>query len=40
MESKQSSNKSVTREELKEMLNRQKEESYYEHEDQIVSRSR
>jgi hypothetical protein len=40
MESKQSSNKSMSREELKEMLNRLKEKSYYEHEDQIASRSR
>ena len=30
----------MTREELKEMLNRQKEQKYYEHEEQIVSRSR
>lgn len=30
----------MTREELKEMLNRLKEKSYYEHEDQIVARSR
>lgn len=30
----------MSREELKEMLNRLKEKSYYEHEDQIVSRSR
>lgn len=30
----------MTREELKEILNRQKEKSYYEHEDQIASRSR
>jgi hypothetical protein len=30
----------MTREELKEMLNRLKEQKYYEHEDQIVSRSR
>lgn len=40
MEIKQSSNKPMTREELKEMLNRLKEKSYYEHEDQIASRSR
>lgn len=40
MERKQSSNKSMSREELKEMLNRLKEKSYYEHEDQIASRSR
>ena len=46
MESKQSSNKSMSREEalkraeLKEMMNRLKEKSYYEHEDQIASRSR
>lgn len=30
----------MTREELKEMLNLLKEKAYYEHEDQIVSRSR
>lgn len=30
----------MTREELKEMLNRLKEQKYYEHEDQIASRSR
>lgn len=30
----------MTREELKEMLNRLKEQKYYEHEDQIVSRGR
>lgn len=30
----------MTREELKEMLNRLKEKAYYEHEDQIASRSR
>lgn len=30
----------MTREELKEMLNRLKEQKYYEHEDQIVARSR
>ena len=40
MESKQSGNKPVSREDLKEMLNRQKEQKYYEHEDQIASRSR
>lgn len=40
MEIKQSSNKPMTREELKEMLNRLKEKSYYEHEDQIASRGR
>lgn len=30
----------MTREELKEMLNRLKEKSYYEHEDEVASRSR
>lgn len=30
----------MTREELKEMLNRLKEQKYYEHEEQVVSRSR
>lgn len=30
----------MTREELKEVLNRLKEQKYYEHEDQIASRSR
>lgn len=30
----------MTREELKELMNRQKEQKYYEHEDQIASRSR
>lgn len=30
----------MTREELKEILNRLKEQKYYEHEDQIASRSR
>ena len=30
----------MSREELKEMLNRLKEQKYYEHEDQIASRGR
>lgn len=30
----------MTREELKELMNRQKEQKYYEHEDQIASRGR
>ena len=30
----------MTREELKEMLNRLKEQKYYEHEDQIAHRGR
>lgn len=30
----------MTREDLKEMLNRQKEDSYYDHEDEIASRGR
>lgn len=40
MEVKQSSNKPMTREELKEMLNRQKEEALYKHQDEVASRSR
>lgn len=30
----------MTREDLKEMLNRQKEESFYKHQDEIASRGR
>lgn len=38
MENKQSSNKPMSREELKEMMNKQKEQAWYKHQDEIASR--